>query len=49
MVRRFRDREVLVIAHRGGGNLFSENTLKAFLGVERLGSNHKGWKSCSSA
>ncbi|WMT48877.1 MAG: glycerophosphodiester phosphodiesterase family protein [Thermoplasmatales archaeon] len=37
MVRRFRDREVLVIAHRGGGNLFSENTLKAFLGVERLG------------
>ena len=37
MTHRYRGREVLVIAHRGGGDLFSENTLSAFRGVEKLG------------
>jgi glycerophosphoryl diester phosphodiesterase len=32
-------KEMFVIAHRGGGDLFPENTLKAFLGAEKLGCN----------
>ena len=30
---------MFVIAHRGGGDLFPENTLKAFIGAEKLGCN----------
>ena len=37
MTHRYRGKEIFVIAHRGGGNLFSENTLSAFTGVEALG------------
>ncbi|EQD63064.1 Glycerophosphoryl diester phosphodiesterase, partial [mine drainage metagenome] len=28
---------MLIIAHRGGSDLFPENTLKAFVGAEKLG------------
>ena len=37
MTYSYRGREILVVAHRGGGNLFIENTLSAFQGVEKLG------------
>jgi len=37
MTHRYRGREVFVIAHRGGGDMFMENTLSAFRGVEKLG------------
>lgn len=37
VTHRYRGREILVIAHRGGGDLFSENTMSAFKGVEKLG------------
>jgi glycerophosphoryl diester phosphodiesterase len=30
---------MFVIAHRGGGDLFPENTLKAFMGAEKIGCN----------
>ncbi len=37
MEHKYRGREIVVIAHRGGGELFKENTISAFTGVERLG------------
>ncbi len=37
MPYRYRGREVMVIAHRGGGDLFKENSISAFTGVEKLG------------
>ncbi len=36
MTYNYRGREVSVIAHRGGGDLFEENTLSAFKSVEKL-------------
>ncbi len=37
MEHKYKGREIFVIAHRGGGELFKENTISAFTGVERLG------------
>ena len=37
MVFKYKDRDVAVIAHRGGGLLFPENTISAFKGVQKLG------------
>jgi glycerophosphoryl diester phosphodiesterase len=37
MPLRYNGREVFVIAHRGGGDLFPENTMAAFMGVQELG------------
>jgi len=37
MTHSYMGRDVFVIAHRGGSDLFSENTLSAFKGVEKLG------------
>lgn len=37
MPLRYNGREVFIIAHRGGGGLFPENTLAAFIGVQEIG------------
>jgi glycerophosphoryl diester phosphodiesterase len=37
MDHKYKGREIFVIAHRGGGELFKENTISAFTGVESLG------------
>ena len=37
MPYRYHGREIFIIAHRGGGELFKENTISAFTGVEKLG------------
>ena len=37
MVFKYKDRDVAVIAHRGGGMLFPENTISAFKGGQKLG------------
>ena len=37
MPLKYRNRDVSIIAHRGGGKLFTENTLSAFKGVQGLG------------
>ena len=34
---RYNGRDVFIIAHRGGGGLFPENTLAAFMGVQEMG------------
>ncbi|MGC8505299.1 MAG: glycerophosphodiester phosphodiesterase [Thermoplasmata archaeon] len=39
MTHRYRGKEVFVIAHRGGGDLFRENTMSAFTGVEAMGAD----------
>ncbi|MCW6169097.1 MAG: hypothetical protein LVQ96_06045 [Thermoplasmatales archaeon] len=37
MTHLYKGKEIFVIAHRGGGDLFRENTLSAFRSVEKLG------------
>ena len=37
MTHLYNGKEIFVIAHRGGGDLFEENTLSAFKSVEKLG------------
>ena len=37
MEHKYKGREIFVIAHRGGGELFKENTISAFTGVGKLG------------
>ena len=37
MEHKYKGRNIFVIAHRGGGELFKENTISAFTGVEKLG------------
>ena len=37
MPLRYNGRDVFVIAHRGGASLFPENTLAAFMGVQKIG------------
>lgn len=37
MVHLYKGKEIFVIAHRGGGDLFRENTISAFRSVEKLG------------
>ena len=37
MPLRYNGRDVFIIAHRGGGGLFPENTMAAFMGVQNMG------------
>ncbi|MCL5667705.1 MAG: glycerophosphodiester phosphodiesterase, partial [Candidatus Thermoplasmatota archaeon] len=37
MPLRYNGRDIFIIAHRGGASLFPENTLTAFLGVQKIG------------
>ena len=37
MPLRYNGRDVFVIAHRGGGGLYPENTMAAFIGVQNMG------------
>ena len=37
MPLRYNGQDVFIIAHRGGGGLFPENTLAAFMGVQEIG------------